>query len=453
MDFYLTSKSLKQIKESGIENDFEIRIFDETIYCSKFVASFISQKISRIMRNDPTISNITLDFSKNPVLYSSIEDLKKDMKEDDFFTKFQKFVEGEPIHIEKSNTQMNNTISTTAKLLFEIGQILENDEMIDSSFSQLYENKTNEIDEKNFLDKLKIYRHCNSKMSDKVIEFISTHFCEIFQNDESKEKAKKSLSKEELERIFSSDKLKIESEDWLFELICSLGPEFYSLFDYIEIQYLSVEKVKQLIEIIDNEEINIHNLLWSSICRRLLIDPYINNEMKNPRVKNVDIQCEQGIFKYLSEINNVSNIYSSKIIGVKSSQINDGQIENLFDHSKSTYFRVRNDDGNGYIIFDFQQQKVNIDKYYVSVITDNGTTNGRPKTWRIEGSNDEQKWEEIDSKENDTSLNDYGKSNTFKCKNINNQFYQFIRFKPIKDHDGTNLLLLSEIEFYGSIKK
>ena len=163
------------------------------------------------------------------------------------------------------------------------------------------------------------------------MEFISTHCCEIFQNDESKEKAKKLLSKEELERIFSSDKLKIESEDWLFELICSLGPEFYSLFDYIEIQYLSVEKVKQLIEIIDNEEINIHNLLWSSICRRLLIDPYINNEMKNPRVKNVDIQCEQGIFKYLSEINNVSNIYSSKIIGVKSSQINHGEIENLFE--------------------------------------------------------------------------------------------------------------------------
>lgn len=412
-----------------------------------------SQKIARVIRDDPTISNITIEFLKKPVLYSNVEDLKNDMKENDFFTKFQQFVEGEPIRIEKINTKTNNTISTTAKLLFEIGQILENDEMIDSSFSQLFENETDEIDEKNFLDKLKIYRHCNSKMNDKVIEFISTHFYDIFKNGELKENVMKSVSKEELDSIFSSEKLKIESEDWLFELVCSLGPEFYSLFDYIEIQYLSVEKVKQLIEIIDNEEITVHNLLWSSICRRLLIDPYINNEMKNPRVKCISVQCEQGIFKYLSETNKVSNVYSSKIVVVESSQIKNGQIEHLFDHSKDTYFRVCNNNNDGYIIFDFQQQKVNINKYYISVTTNTGTFNGRPKTWRIEGSNDEQKWEEIDSKENDTSLNGYGYSNTFNCKNINNQFYQFIRFKPIYDHNGSNLLMLSEIEFYGTIKK
>ena len=102
------------------------------------------------------------------------------------------------------------------------------------------------------------------------------------------------------------------------------------------------------------------------------------------------------------------------------------------------------------MIFDFQERKINISKYYLSVPSQKrGSTNGQPNKWRIEGSNDEQKWEEIDSKENETSLNSYSKSNTFQCQNINNQFYQFIRLKNINNI----YLLLSEIEFYGSIKK
>ena len=102
------------------------------------------------------------------------------------------------------------------------------------------------------------------------------------------------------------------------------------------------------------------------------------------------------------------------------------------------------------MIFDFQERKINISKYYLSVPSQKrGQSTGQPKTWRIEGSNDEQNWELIDSKENDTSLNAYSKSNTFPCQNINKQFYQFIRLKNIND----NYLLLSEIEFYGSIKK
>ena len=102
------------------------------------------------------------------------------------------------------------------------------------------------------------------------------------------------------------------------------------------------------------------------------------------------------------------------------------------------------------MIFDFQERKINISKYYLSVPSQKrGACDGRPKTWRIEGSNDEQKWELIDSKENETSLNSYSKSNTFQCQNINNQFYQFIRLKNINNI----YLLLSEIEFYESIKK
>lgn len=456
MDFYLTSKSLKHIKESGFEDDFEIKIFDKTIHCSRFAASFLSRKISRILRSDPTLTKFTIDIPKNLILYSSVSELQNDIKETDFLTKLQKLVEGEPILIEKQNEKANNIIGKNTRLLFEIGNLLENDEMIDSSFSKLFESNSKEISETNFLEKLKVYRHLgNNKMGSKVIEFIAAHFYEIFKESDQKIEKLKSFNRDESERIFSSEKLKIESEDWLFDIVCSLGSEFFFLFDYIEIQYLSVEKVKKLIEMIDSDQVTVHNLLWSSICRRLIIDPYKNNEMNNPRVESDSIKCEQGIFQYLSEINKNSNIYSSKVINFKSSSYDDGDsVDSLFDHSKDTYYRVRNDDGGGYMIFDFQQKKINISKYYLSVPSaKRRATSGQPSTWRIEGSNDEQNWCLIDSKENDSSLNAYSKSNTFTCKNINNQFYQFIRFKPIKSCDNTNFLLLSEIEFYGSIKK
>lgn len=246
----------------------------------------------------------------------------------------------------------------------------------------------------------------------------------------------------------SSPDLKIKSEDSLFELIYSHGPNYYFLFDYVEVQYLSKKNIELLIDLIDNYDVSLHRKLWASICRRLVLDQTAKKE--NPRsiekqIKN--IVCENGIFEFLRKSSN-GNIYDSKLIDVESTKIYDGEEQSLFDKSQETRFRLENI-SNRYILFDFKDKKINFAKYYLSVPSVSWSS-GWPRSWKIEGSNDKSSWELIDEKNDDESLNGWGKSNTFSCSENNNNFYRFIRFKDLISHIGNNKFLLSEIEFYGS---
>lgn len=262
------------------------------------------------------------------------------------------------------------------------------------------------------------------------------------------------MTKDELETVLSSPELKLESEDSLFEFICSLGPEYYFLFDYIKVPYLSIEKVRKLIEKIDNYFISLHKKLWISICDRLVLESSKINDIQNPRYvkkKPADIQCEAGIIEYLRKTLN-GNPYDCKAIDAETTDVVNGNIKYLFDKSKENDIQLQYKEG-AYILLDFKDKSVNFSKYYLSVPSSNtGYTSGRLKSWIIEGSNDKEKWKKIDLKTNDMSLNDYGKSNTFSCSDLKDKFYRYIRIKEIIGHDDGHWLVLSEIEFYGSIR-
>lgn len=95
-----------------------------------------------------------------------------------------------------------------------------------------------------------------------------------------------------------------------------------------------------------------------------------------------------------------------------------------------------------------------ISQNYFSVpVEENWNYTGRPKSWLIEGSNDNIRWDLIKKKEKDSSLSDYGMKNTFCCNNGNNNFYRFIRIAGIMSHSCNRFFLLSEIELYGSFQK
>lgn len=227
------------------------------------------------------------------------------------------------------------------------------------------------------------------KYDKKWYDHIASQFYSIFQEDEEMKEYLKKMSKNELDIIFSSDKLKIESEDSLFELITSLGPNYYFLYDYIEFQYLSIESIQKLIENINNYEIQFHPRLWSSICRRLT-----NFKIEKIKLDNVE---------------------------------------------------------NGHITIDLKSNKINLKKYYFSVPS-HTYSDGQPKSWRIEGSNDQNSWDLIDLRENDSSLNRSGNSNTFECSHETKKFYRYIRIKEINSHTNDHQFLLSELDLIGFIK-
>lgn len=467
MEFYLSSKSLKQVKESGIEEDFKLRIFDNTINCSTFVALFISKQISQNYRNDPTLLEFNFSFPTASAFYADHSELKNMIERTNFITKFKNFLAGSSIQIEqekekegegeaKDNYKREN--AETAKLITIFGNVLKNDEMVENGLNFLYLNDF--LNEKRVTDSIKLLQILKDfdypKNPEPIYDTISKNFWKLFKTKSDEEEKSyeidelKKMSRDDLEQIFSSPNLQIESEDWLFELINSLGPEFHYLYDYIDIQYLSVSNVKLLIENIEKYEINFHNLMWSSICRRLLIDVSSVITKQNPRqIKIPGIKCDEGIFKYLQKSSN-DNVYVSNTFDVKVSGIHAGEIKNLFDYSKATVLKVF-DKENSYIIIDFKDKKVNLSKYYFSVPNSStGYSGSRPKTWIIEGSNDSSDWETIDERNNDSSLTGYGYSNTFDIKQ-NSNFYRYIRIKEIISQDNDHRLLLSEIELFGSI--
>ena len=254
------------------------------------------------------------------------------------------------------------------------------------------------------------------------------------------------MDKEDAENIFSSDKLRVESEDSLFEVITLLGPDYYFLFDYVEMQYLSVQNVAKLIENIDNCDIPFHTLLWKSICRRLVRELESNSSFKNPREKR-PINCENGVFRYIRENSNRKE-YPSKEFDAFASSIYSGEIKNLFDQTKKTQLLTNNDD-NTFVMIDFKDKKINLTKYYLSVPS--SYSGNRPKSWEIQGSNNNEEWEVLDKKQNCSNLSSDESYNTFTCQNVNKQYYRYIRIANITNKDNNHSLVLSEIELYGSV--
>lgn len=466
MDFYATSKSLKQIKEAGFEDDFELVIFDDIIRCSKFIASFISPTISKIIRNDPTAKRYYILFPDKSSLYSTTNELKQMIQDSNFIHHLENFFEGQSIHIDKMTTSKimfksgsiinndNSKDTDISKLLIIFGKILNNEEMINGGLKFLGIEEDNiEVTSNNVFDLIEFsrIRDDNSK-SQQLFEFLASNFFKLFNKENvSNLQRLKRLSVYELENVFKSPKMQVQDEDSLFNLILSLGNDYYSLLDYVEIQYLSIKNIEKLIQLININDISLHPLLWSSICRRLISDPSKIPTVNNPRQKNTISICVNGIIRYLNDISK-ENVYSSKEIDVESSKIDVGKCESLFDFNKDTHFRLANQKGS-FIIFDFKNKKIKFSKYYLAVPSQKSTAyTGRPKSWRIECSNDKVKWDLVDIKQNDSSLMSWSSSNTFTCQFNSNQFYRYVRIKDIVSQNGTQEFLLSEIDFYGSIK-
>ena len=185
MDFYISSKSLKRIKEAGIEDNFKIIVFDSIIHCSTFVSAFISPKITKILKTDPTVNKFTMKFDSKSEFYSSIDELKKMIKNTDFITRFTNFLQGEPFHFD-TNTDSDNQVESisklnaeTAKLLIEFGKILDNEDMIEEGIKELlFRQDGKEMTMDKAINTIKInqkYR-VNGDIGKIPYDFFSSHF-------------------------------------------------------------------------------------------------------------------------------------------------------------------------------------------------------------------------------------------------------------------------------------
>lgn len=253
-------------------------------------------------------------------------------------------------------------------------------------------------------------------------------------------------SKSELERKLSEQKLIFDQE------LNKLRSENAMLASQVQELSESKKRTDDDLKKIRND---VENIKRSQELKIGEVNTKLNEEVSKLKIEteriNKIISCTK-IFRHLSSLYNGQNVIDAQIIGYETTEVSDGSIRDLFDNSQDTSFRLNSKEG-GYIIFDFKTKRVSLSKYYFSVPSQKtGRTDGQPKSWRIDGSNDKSSWDQIDVKDNDKSLHGYGFSNTFACSNVTGKYYRYIRIKEVISNYNDHHFLLAELEFYGSIE-
>jgi hypothetical protein len=119
------------------------------------------------------------------------------------------------------------------------------------------------------------------------IEFIASHFHEI---DISRlEKFEQSI----VERILSSSKLVVKSEDWLYERICERDRMNFTLIQFIRFEFVSKSIATRFILNGSDFVVLIDSSIWMSLGRRLI--EFFSNDQRSCRFLQEDILSEWEI--------------------------------------------------------------------------------------------------------------------------------------------------------------
>lgn len=183
--------------------------------------------------------------------------------------------------------------------------------------------------------------------------------------------------------------------------------------------------------------------------------------MKTKRYKNLpksdDKLKKVNLFTYSNqEFNGILNFFSKKSggkidseISITSSSINPSDNSSNprnVAYNNNNYFFSDNF-VNSWICFDFKDYRVSPTNYTIKTVG-----NYYPKSWVIEGSNDNVSVEILDSQNNCSRLNNCSVVCTFTIGNQKNKQYRYIRMRQTGETwCGGNYLLIRTFEIYGQL--
>jgi hypothetical protein len=224
------------------ENNFVIVCGSEEIRSTKFHITFISPRISELLRSDPTIDRFIHEKIPGKSLKSS--------------SQLRKLLRSGRLCIDESSLE-------SLYILFEN---LDNPELTESLLE--FDFSRSELDSSNCISRFEMKSlHCVKNSVEK--SFIASHFNELGQS------SIEGLQVNDLEEILSDDSLRLESEDSLLALLISLGSNFIGFLGLVRFEHLSREGIDQFVSQISHSSLD--SCLWSSICRhlrhRIVLDP------------------------------------------------------------------------------------------------------------------------------------------------------------------------------------
>lgn len=400
----LTYKSLCFVNWDSLDDKFEFVSGDKVCRVHSIVAEFLSPKISRQRKCDPLCDTYTFS-SDTSDLFDVLEMLVLSIRS------------GVAFELDGSNFSA----------LFRLSQELENGELLSSLLGIIMS------DSLSFEDAIVLLRagvDLGSAFSDRLRALrdgVASRFFDI------KKDILDTLDIETSQLLLSSPSLKIDDEDSLYDFVRSRSENdvrFMSLFEFIQFEYLSVDRVEDFASFTQEFLLeNMNSRIWTRICDRLIQEVKYKDNPRCATLPRAEFVCDKsnpldGIIAHLTRECG-GNVHEKGIVKVSASSFIDHAYhpKNVVDlGTDSEYWG--DDDDMAWICYDFKGRRVIPKAYSLRSGSHNHLC-----SWVIEVSSDGIRWTEVDRHGNTDDLNSTNVTCTFTIPDVPDESVQFVRLR------------------------
>jgi hypothetical protein len=355
----LSTKGLQRADQIS-NKDFRFVNESDSFVCSRFQAAFISPRVATFLLSDPSIDEFSLTHTNS----RSFQHLKS-------------LICGESVNIDEEN----------CSIFLDLVKDLGNAELSEMIIN--FVDKRDELDVSNciFLLKLKDKLGVNIE---RERDFIASHISELHMQNIVKMKVCI------LSDILKSESNRIPSEDWLFEFVHGLGPQYRRLLGDVQFEYLSPSSIDHFFEDISHAEFDecIVRQLWNRSRHRIVYDTtkFLSRRYAAPVcVHRSPDSAWSGLISHLTELSG-GNVHLRNIVTVSCSSTRKKEYWNVLDYDWDGYWES-NDQPNSWIQFDFKDRFVSLTHYALKSDGDGGH---HLLQWTVQGSVDGHSWINLD---------------------------------------------------------
>jgi hypothetical protein len=393
----LSTKGLANVPINESRNDFEFVVGDTTYHCPSLIADFLSPRIAQLHSIDDTISRIVIEIKDKETEFGAFISLRR----------------GQSLLLTESNRNFHLSVSKE----------LCNYEVYDYIF-RLAEG---DISISNVIDRIKIYSEIGSNCETEI-GFAASHFFEISSSDFWE------LRYETLRDILQRHELKVESEDWLYELISrriSSDSKYFELLELIRFEFVSSDVFSEYLEVVSNSFEYFTISHWRSLHSRLIlpVSPKQSNDRLSVQPLSFPFSSSSPLSGIIANLTSRygGNVHDRGIVNITANRPADSRdvpkvIADLGDNSEY----MSTNDENQSICFDFKTLKIKPTHYTIRTQCA-GPNKCHLKNWVIEGSTDGTLWVEIDRRENNSDLNNSKAIQTFSVSKVDT--FRMIRLR------------------------
>lgn len=424
---------VQQIPFNYYSNDFTFIVNGEKYETNRFIADLLSMKIRHLHSIDQTIDQYTINTEQQGD-----------------FSHFLNLI------------KFNNYEMTSNELLFFASII----EQLNTTSIEINDDDFSELTNENVFDKIQIHKKFKiffSKQFQQEIEYISSHFFELKEEQEEK---LLNFDISTIEQIFMNDHFQLKTEDQLINFINKLyikNHQASTLYGYVIFANLSCECIKQFLQEFDRNDLT--DEMWKSICFRLQqeiinLNDENNNKryLSNQRTNNMN---DKGIQISYNKNNQLDGIINSllkkndgniqdviKITASAEGNPNSCTLINIIKYNETDKYTYTENEPNSWICIEFVKNRIIPSHYTIGSVS---AHDNHIKSWIIEGSNDNENFDKLDEQVNCNLMNQKSIVQTFPIM-AKDKDYRFIRIRQTdKTQGGNNYLNLSAFEFHGTL--